>query len=81
MNKFESAMKCFSRAIELNEKDFKAYFYKGNCLFELKKYNEAFNLYYASLRIQPKNHLVLNAMGNSYLEIKETFFFYIHIIS
>lgn len=49
----------------------KLFLYKGDCLFELKKYDEASLCYHKSYGIEPKSYLVLNAIGKISLKEKK----------
>lgn len=63
LGKFQEAITCFDKSIEINPKDEKSWTNKGVVLAELGKYQEAVACYNKVIEINPKSTLVWNNKG------------------
>jgi tetratricopeptide (TPR) repeat protein len=55
LNKYEQAIQCFDKVIELNPDDHKGLYNKGMALFKLHKYDEAIKFFRKSITIYPND--------------------------
>lgn len=55
LNKYEKAIECFDKVIELNPDDHKGLYNKGIALFKLHKYDEAIKFFRKSIVIYPND--------------------------
>lgn len=69
--KFEEIIKLCDEAIEKDDKDEDAYFFKGTSLIELKKYDEAIYNYNEALKLNDKNINIYFNIGTVKLNLKE----------
>ncbi|WP_028329100.1 tetratricopeptide repeat protein [Brachyspira alvinipulli] len=70
MNKYDEAIVCFDKAIEINDKYTNSYYNKALILFELKKYNESIEVINMHLKIDDKNSNSYYYKGLSLFELK-----------
>jgi tetratricopeptide (TPR) repeat protein len=70
LNRFEEAIKCLDRALEINSRHEFAWVYKGSALAMLERDTEAIECYNRALEIEPRNAeawynkaVCLNRMG------------------
>ena len=61
--KYEEAIKCLDKAIELDASYANAYFYKGIVLNILKKYNESLSYFDRSIALDSNNPKFYNNKG------------------
>jgi Tfp pilus assembly protein PilF len=54
MNKYDEAIECYNKALEINPKYAEAWNNKGNAYFDMNKYDEAIECYNKALEINPK---------------------------
>jgi len=59
--KFEEALKCFERALEIDPKDAAAWYNKGNALYDLGRYEEAIECYDRALEIKSNYKLAIKS--------------------
>ncbi|MEI0579394.1 tetratricopeptide repeat protein [Brachyspira pilosicoli] len=69
--KFEEIIKLCDEAIEKDNKDEDAYFFKGTFLIELKKYDEAIYNYNEALKLNDKNINIYFNIGTVKLNLKK----------
>lgn len=69
LGKYEAALSCYDRAIEINQGNFGAWNNKGTCLCNLGRYEEAKACYETALRINPDNEKAWHNKGALYLSL------------
>jgi tetratricopeptide (TPR) repeat protein len=55
MNKYNEAIQCYDKALEINPRDAKAWNNKGLAYADMNKYNEAIQCYDKALEINPRD--------------------------
>jgi len=64
------AIEDHDKSIELNPEDETAWFFKAECLLELKQYEEAIKSYDKATELNPNYHVAWNNKGYTYMEMK-----------
>lgn len=72
MDRFEEALVCYNKALELKPNSFEALVNKGNCLRGLGKPKEALKNYDKAIKINTKNEYVKNLRKSCFESLKAT---------
>lgn len=68
---FESAIKCYLKAIMYNPKNVEYYLACADVFALCKMYNEAINLLNAALKLDPKNYTIYAELGHLYVQTEK----------
>ena len=71
LKQYKEAIADYDKAIELNPKDAKAYYNRGNAKHQLKQYKEAIADYDKAIELNPKDANAYNNRGKQN-ELKQT---------
>ena len=69
--KFNKALDCQSEVIEINPDFYGSYFERGNCFYELGRYEEAINEYHISKSLAPKKIVINKRLSSAYEKIND----------
>jgi len=61
--KYQEAIVCYNKAIELNPNDENAWCFKGKCLSDMQRYEEAIVCYNKAIELNPNDEYVWNFKG------------------
>jgi tetratricopeptide (TPR) repeat protein len=71
LKRFEEAVECYDRAIEINQNDMTAWHNKGFTLNGLGEYYNALKCFERSLEIAPNNPYSWNSKGNAHIRLNQ----------
>ena len=71
LGKFQEAIECYDKAIEINPDDAEAYYNKGNTLYNLGEYQQAIECYDKAIEINPDGVEAYNNKGNTLYKLGE----------
>ena len=70
MQRYETAIKAYDKALSLRGRSFQAWYSRGNSFFNLQQYPEAIKSYTTALRYQPEHYESWYSKGNALLELQ-----------
>ena len=71
MQRYETAIKAYDKALSLRGRSFQAWYSRGNSFFNLQQYPEAIKSYTTALRYQPEHYESWYSKGNALLELQD----------
>lgn len=81
LRKYDLALECYTKSIEINDQCSSAYYNKANLLSELNRHTDAIHLYDILLTLNPNNRLVISKKKEAFYSLNKTKVNTLHLLS